>query len=97
MTRAPTLADNTALPAAFEARTGDLIYDGLVQGFRVRANAFTQRPLSACCLPATSLYDSGNVTKGLMCRGIVSLRLTGECAARDVASGFAMDECMVLY
>ena len=52
VTRAPTLADNTALPAAFEARTGDLIYDGLVQGFRVRARACmhvcTQRPLSAC-------------------------------------------------
>ena len=39
VTRAPTLADNTALPAAFEARTGDLIYDGLVQGFRVRMHA----------------------------------------------------------
>jgi hypothetical protein len=37
VTRPAELTDNAALPAAFEARTGELILDGLQQGFRVRA------------------------------------------------------------
>lgn len=33
--RSPSLQSNAALPAAFERVTGDLIYDGLCNGFRV--------------------------------------------------------------
>ena len=35
--RSAALQSNAALPAAFERATGDMIYNGLLTGFRVRA------------------------------------------------------------
>ena len=44
VTRPPEYADNAALSAAFEARTGDNILDGLMSGFRVNFHK-QRRPL----------------------------------------------------
>lgn len=39
VTREPELRSNDSLPAAFERATGERIYDGLCNGFRVRCNS----------------------------------------------------------
>lgn len=53
--RSAALQNNAALPAAFERATGDMIYNGLLTGFRVRALTW----LPSCCMHTGGCMHGG--------------------------------------